>query len=52
MDGTQIPTKMAWLSFPERNQMPTLRRKLRNAPVIKKYLLFMFFLDVWTYPPL
>jgi hypothetical protein len=37
---------MAWLSFLRRNQMLTLRTKLRNAAVIKKYLLlnFMIFL--------
>jgi len=40
MLGTQMPTKMAWLSFPERNQIPTLRRKLRKAAAMKKYLLF------------
>jgi hypothetical protein len=42
MLGTQMPTKMAWFSFPERNQIPTLRRKLRKAAAMKKYLLFMF----------
>ena len=40
MLGTQMPTKIAWLSFPERNQIPTLSRKLRNAAEMKKYLLF------------
>jgi hypothetical protein len=37
---------MAWLSFLRRNQMLTLRTKLRNAAVIKKYRLlnFMIFL--------
>jgi hypothetical protein len=41
-----MPTKMAWLSFLRRNQILTLRTKLRNAAVIKKYLLltFIFFL--------
>jgi hypothetical protein len=41
-----MPTKMAWLSFSRRNQILTLRTKLRNAAIIKKYLLlnFMFFL--------
>jgi hypothetical protein len=36
-----MPTKIAWLSFPERNQIPTLRIKLRNAPAMKKYRLFI-----------
>ena len=46
MLGTQMPTKMAWSSFSRRNQILTLRTKLRNAAIIKKYLLlnFMFFL--------
>jgi hypothetical protein len=41
-----MPTKMAWLSFLRRNQILTLRTKLRNAAVMKKYLLltFIFFL--------
>lgn len=43
MLGTQIPTKMAWLSFPEKNQIPTLRRKLKKAAAIKKYLLFIVY---------
>jgi hypothetical protein len=47
MLGTQMPTKMAWFSFPERNQIPTLRRKLRKAAAMKKYLLFMFSFEVW-----
>ena len=46
MLGTQMPTKMAWSSFSRRNQILTLRTKLRNAAMMKKYLLlaFMFFL--------
>lgn len=36
-----MPTKIAWLSFPARNHMLTLRRKLRKAAVMKKYLLFI-----------
>ena len=46
MLGTQMPTKMAWFSFLRRNQILTLRTKLRNAATIKKYLLltFIFFL--------
>jgi hypothetical protein len=41
-----MPTKMAWLSFLRTNQILTLRMKLRNAAIIKKYLLlnFIFFL--------
>ena len=41
-----MPTKMAWLSFLRTNQILTLRTKLRNAAIIKKYLLltFIFFL--------
>ena len=41
-----MPTKIAWLSFLRRNQILTLRTKLRNAAMIKKYLLlnFIFFL--------
>jgi hypothetical protein len=41
-----MPTKMAWFSFLRRNQILTLRTKLRKAAVIKKYLLltFIFFL--------
>ena len=37
---------MAWSSFSRRNQILTLRTKLRNAAMMKKYLLlaFMFFL--------
>jgi hypothetical protein len=50
MLGTQIPTKIAWvaprLSSGERNQIPTLRRKLRNAATMKKYLLFIFLFGV------
>jgi hypothetical protein len=42
MLGTQMPTKMAWLSFLRRNQMLTLRTKLRNAARMKKYLLLTF----------
>ena len=41
-----MPTKMAWFSFLRRNQILTLRTKLRNAARIKKYILltFIFFL--------
>lgn len=39
MLGTQMPTKMAWLSFLSKNQILTLRTKLRNAAVMKKYRL-------------
>ena len=53
MLGTQIPTKIAWvaprLSSGERNQIETLRRKLRKAEPMKKYLLFIFsFWGLWT----
>jgi len=44
---------MAWFSFLSRNQILTLRTKLRNAATIKKYLLltFIFFLGGLGFKP-
>lgn len=41
MLGTHIPTKIPCISLSKANHKVTLNTKLKNAAVIKKYLLFM-----------